>query len=140
MTYPNRRTVFTVVMLAIGVVIVLLGSGCAIEKFNRPPEWASIITTHGRFFGLNATIPTGSAETIGVKLGWGSTTWTVLPVATNVTYAPKVSDTFSVGQSLNPFDTTIREYLQTGWEGSTTPTPAMRLLEPRNSTNTVNKP
>jgi hypothetical protein len=33
-------------------------------------------------------------------------------------YAAPVSDTFSLGQGLNPFDTKINEDLQTGWEGT----------------------
>lgn len=98
--------------------ILLLCSGCAIERFNAPPQWASVVTTHGRFFGLDASVPTGSGTSIGVKLGWGSTTWSVIPVSTNKVYAATVSDTFTIGQSINPFATSIKEDAQYGWEGT----------------------
>jgi hypothetical protein len=109
-------------------LIPLLCAGCAIEKINRPP-YGSAITTHVRFFGVKANVPVGGGEVMGVSLGWGSSTWTVIPVSTNEIFMPKYSDTFSVGQTINPFDTRIREYLQTGWEGDT-PTPA-NLFAPK---------
>ena len=103
------------------LIPLLLCSGCAIQRFNAPPTWASVVTAHGRFFGLDASIPTGSGTSVGVKLGWGSTTWSVIPCATNKVYAATVSDTFTIGQTLNPFDTSIKEDTICGWDGPTPP-------------------
>ena len=113
-------------------LILLLLAGCSIQRFNAPPGWASAVSSHTRFFGLRATIPTGGTETLGVLLGWGSTTWSVIPVATNQVYAATVSDTFSLGQGLNPFDTTIRENLQTGWQPINVPIPQLRIFNQTN--------
>jgi hypothetical protein len=119
------------VRLVLSVWAVLVLAGCSIEKFNAPPAWASVVITHARFYGLDAEIPLTSGQSVvKVKLGWGSETWTVLPASTNQVFVPKISDTFSVGQSLNPFDTTIKEYLQTSWEGQNLPPPAMQLFTP----------
>ena len=97
--------------------LLLALCGCSIQKFNRPPAWSSAVTSHERFFGLDASIPIGGGERVGVKLGWGSVVWSVIPCSTNAVYAAPISDTFSLGQGLNPFDTKINEDLQTGWEG-----------------------
>lgn len=99
-------------------------TGCSISKFNQPPAWASAVTTHSRFFGVKADIPMGGSTVMGIHLGFGSIVWTVLPVSTNAVFIPKFSDTYSVGQTINPFDTRIREYLQTGWDGEAVPPPA----------------
>jgi len=114
------------------LLLPLLCSGCSIGKFNQPPVWASSITTHVRFFGLDATIPLGGGESLGVKLGWGSSTWTVVPCATNRVYCPSLADTFSLGQGLNPFDTQIKEDLLMGYDGASQP-PArfQRLFDPK---------
>ena len=106
--------------------------GCSIERFNKPPM-GTAISSHGRFFGLRASIPIGGGERLGVDMGWGSYTWCEIPCHTNKMYAAPVSDTFSLGQGLNPFDTEIREDLQTGWEG-TPPVPRYpRLFGPTNN-------
>lgn len=56
-----------------------------------------------------------------IQLGWGSHTWTVVPVSTNEIFTATVSDTFSLGQGISPFNTAIREDLQTGWKGQPPP-------------------
>lgn len=120
------------------VILLLACSGCAIGKFNAPPVWASSITTHVRFFGLNASIPVGGGEVLGVKLGWGSSTWTVVPVSTNKVYSPNIADTFSLGQGLNPFDTVIKEDLLMGYQepNGAAPTPRFqRLFDPKLKTD-----
>lgn len=106
--------------------MALLSSGCAIEKFNKPPQWASVVAQHSRFFGISAAY-----QGYGIKLGWGSETWSVVPVSTNRIYTASMSDTFSIGQSINPFNTSIKEDVVTGWEGSAPP-PARfgRLFSP----------
>ena len=114
------------------VSLCLLTAGCSIQKFNRPPMWASTVATHARFFGLNATIPMGGTSIVKVQLGWGSETWTVLPVSTNKVYIAPIADTFKLGQDLNPFQTTITEDLQTGYDG---PPPPPRYGQLFNSTN-----
>ena len=106
-------------------------TGCQIERFNRPPAWASAVTQHSRFFGLDASIPIGGGAMVGVKLGWGSETWQIIPCSTNKVYAAPVSDTFRIGQAINPFDTQITEDVVAGWDG--TP-PAPRLTRPRQKT------
>lgn len=111
------------------LALVLL-CGCQIGKFNKPPAWASAIVSHERFYGLNASIPYSGSAILKVQLGWGSSTWTVIPASTNTVFIPKLSDTFSIGTSLNPFDTVIREYLQTQWEGATPP-PATMIFKPK---------
>jgi hypothetical protein len=118
--------------------ILFLLSGCAIEKFNQPPTWASSISTHTRFFGVDASIPVASGATVGVKLGWGSVTWAVIPCSTNKVYAAPISDTFSLGQSINPFDTKITEDLQTGWEGSPPIPRYPKLFNPNSPTISTN--
>jgi len=110
--------------------IPLLFCGCQIEKFNRPPTWGSTIITHERFFGLNASVPYAGNSIVKIQLGWGSHTWTVIPISTNKTYAPTISDTFSLGQSINPFSTAIKEDVQTGWESDKVPLPRLRFIEP----------
>lgn len=112
-------------MKALYLLALVLCGGCQIEKFV-PPPYAAAVIVHGRFFGLDASIPTGSGTTsVGVKLGWGSTTFTVIPVCTNQTFAPAISDTFKIGQALSPFNTTITEDVQTGWTGQP---PVPRLI------------
>lgn len=112
-------------MKALLLIPLLLCGGCQVYKYNKPPTWASAVTTHNRFFGINLAY-----QGVGVQLGWGSTVYTVLPVSTNQVFIPKFSDTYSVGQTVNPFDTRIREYLQTGWEGAATPPPALMFTPP----------
>jgi len=107
------------------LIPLLLLTGCQIEKFNRPPMWASSVTEHSRFFGLKADIPVGGSSVIGVCLGWGSQTWSVVPCSTNKVYAAPVSDTFRIGQAINPFDTTITEDVVSGWDGIP-PTPRLQ--------------
>lgn len=68
----------------------------------------------------------GGTETIGVLLGWGSQVWSVIPVATNKVYAATISDTFSLGSSINPLDTQIKEDLQTGFDPMNVPIPRLR--------------
>ena len=119
--------------------LVFLLSGCAIQKFNQPPTWATSITTHTRFFGIDASIPVSSGATIGVKLGWGSVTWSAIPCATNKVYAAHVSDTFSLGQGISPFNTDIKEDLQTGWEGSPPIPRYPKLFHPNDTTTVTNK-
>ena len=109
-------------------LLPLLLAGCQIQKFNQPPQWASAVTSHARFFGLDASIPVSSGVSVGVKIGWGSTTWSVVPCSTNRVYAATVSDTFSIGQELNPFSTSIKEDVQTGWEPDNTPVPRLQLF------------
>jgi len=108
-------------------ILLLACAGCQIGKFNASPSWASSITTHNRFFGLDASIPIGGGETVGVRLGWGSSTWTVIPVSTNKVYSPRVADTFSLGQGLNPFNTEIKEDLLMGYESTGGAAPAPRF-------------
>lgn len=108
-------------------LIPFLCGGCAIGKFNQPPQWASVVSTHTRFYGLNADIPAGGSSVFKIQLGWGSHTWVVIPVSTNEVFAATVSDTFSLGQEISPFSTSIREDIQTGWKG-TPPTPRHRNL------------
>lgn len=103
------------------LIPLLLCVGCEISKFNAPPTWASVVTTHTRFFGVKANMPVGGGEVVGVTLGWASSTWTVIPVATNKVYAAPVSDSFRIGQTANPFETTIIEDLHTGFEGQPPP-------------------
>lgn len=112
------------------LLLILLCAGCHIEKFNKPPTWASAVSTHTRFFGIKANVPVGGGEVMGVTLGWGSSTYTVLPVATNQVFIPKFSDTFSTGQSINPWDTRIKEWLQTGYDTIPEPAKAMLIFQP----------
>jgi len=112
------------------ILLVLCCAGCAIERYNKPPAWASAASTHARFFGLKASIPVGGGETVGVLLGWGSSTYVVIPVSTNKIYAATISDTFTLGQGLNPFDTTIHEDLQSGWDSKTVPIPRFNVFAP----------
>lgn len=110
-----RNCILGVIFLAAALAFVSCQCGCSIQKFNKPPM-GSAISSHGRFFGVRASIPIGGGERIGVDLGWGSDTWCVIPCATNQMYAAPVSDTFRLGQGITPFSTTIDEDLQTGWE------------------------
>ncbi len=109
------------------LIPLLLLTGCQIGTFNKPPQWSSAITAHSRFFGLNASIPIGGGESVGVKLGWGSQTWSVIPCSTNRVYAATISDTFKIGTELNPFATTITEDVQSGWEPNNVPAPRLNF-------------
>jgi hypothetical protein len=107
------------------IIPLLLLTGCSIQKFNQPPTWASAVTHHSRFFGISAQY-----QGYGVKLGWGSDTFTIVPVSTNKVYAAPIADSFKIGQSINPFNTTIVEDCVYGWEGQP---PAPRYLKLFNS-------
>lgn len=109
------------------LLIPLLLCGCQIGKFV-PPPYAAAVVSHTRFFGLDASIPTGSA-TIGVKFGWGSVVWEVIPCSTNAVFAAPISSTFKIGQELSPFNTTITEDDVSGWSG-TPPAARYRLFPP----------
>jgi hypothetical protein len=87
-----------------------------------------VVATHERFFGLNGSIPYGGDAILKIQLGWGSHTWSVVPASTNKVFTATVSDTFSLGQDVNPLATSIKEDLQTGWEG-TPPTPRLKFKE-----------
>jgi len=113
--------------LKILLLTIPLVAGCAIEKFNAPPAWGSAVLTHERFFGLNASIPYAGGSMVKVQLGWGSHTWTVIPCSTNKVYTAPISDTFSLGQELNPFGTSIKEDVQTGWEPNNPPVPRLKF-------------
>jgi hypothetical protein len=86
-----------------------------------PPPYAGAIVDHERFFGLNAKIPYATSSLVEVQLGWGSHVWSLIPVSTNRIYASPISDTFRLGQGLNPFSTEIVEDLQAGWDGQPPP-------------------
>ena len=110
------------------LILPLLAAGCQIERFNQPPQWASAVTAHSRFFGIDASIPIGGGVSIGAKVGWGSQTWSVIPCSTNRVYAATSSDTFKIGQDLNPFSTTITEDVQTGWDPGNVPVPRLNYF------------
>lgn len=114
---------------ALLLIPLLLCGGCAIERFN-PPPYGSAVMSHTRFFGLKANVPVGGGEVMGVTLGWGSGTWTVIPVSTNKVYAAQISDTFRLGQGINPFETTITEDINAGWEGQPPPARHNQLFVP----------
>lgn len=116
-------------MKILALILVMACGGCSISKFNQPPTYASAVTTHSRFFGLKADIPMGGTTVMGVHLGWGSVTWAVIPVSTNQLYTATVSDIFTLSSALNPFDTAIKEILQTGYGPSSVPTPPLRMFE-----------
>lgn len=117
--------------------IILSQCGCAISKINRPPEWASVISSHARFTGLDASIPMGSGTSVGIKFGFGSTVWVVLPASTNKVYIPQISETFSLAEGAQPWNVTIKEYLSTSWGDGPPPQPAMQLF---NQPTITNKP
>lgn len=115
-------------MRAIALALIFL-TGCSIQKFNKPPGWASIVSNHERFFGFNADIPASGGSIFRVQLGWGSHTLSVIPVATNRVYAATVSDLFSLSQSISPTDTGIKESLQTGFDAMNVPPVSLRLFD-----------
>lgn len=108
------------------LLIPLLFCGCAIEKYNMPPQWASAVVHHSRFFGLSVAY-----QGYGVKMGWGSEVDEVIPCSTNKIFAAPVSDTFKIGQSINPMNTTIIEDIQSGWEGQPPPPRFQKLFAPK---------
>lgn len=62
--------------------------------------------------GLGIIVETSSTSansTPSVKMGFFSEIVQIIPTGTNVVYAPPYMDTFNIGQSANPFDTTIQE-------------------------------
>jgi hypothetical protein len=99
------------------LLILPLLCGCNIAKFNKPPVWASAVIHHSRFTGLNA-----SYNGTGVKFGWGSDVWEIIPVSTNKVFTAQVSDTFKLTSGLNPWAVQITEDVVSGWEGNP-PTP-----------------
>lgn len=103
--------------------LLVLLSGCAIEKFNAPSAgYASAVVHHARFFGFKVGYSGYSA-----MLGWGSDTFQVVPVSTNALHTATLSDTFSLGQDFNPLATSIKEDVQTGWTGAA-PIPRLKLF------------
>lgn len=116
--------------------MALLLTGCAIEKFVKPP-WSAVVINHERFYGLNASIPYSGEAILKVQLGWGSHTWTVLPVNTNKVFVGQISDTFRLGQELSPFSTTITEDIQAGWEGAPPQPRYKNLFTPDMNTNSI---
>jgi len=123
----NQTRLTRLTRVAAATVAALVCSGC-IHKFVRPP-WSANVINHERFYGLNLSVPYSGESLLKVQLGWGSHTWTVLPVSTNKVFVAPVSDTFKLGQGVNPFNTTITEDVQTGWEG-TAPAPRYNLFQP----------
>jgi hypothetical protein len=109
------------------VTLIWLLTGCQIERFNRPPMWASAVSHHFRVFGLDASIPVYSGVVIGVRLGVLSESDEITPCSTNKVYAAPVSDAFRIGQSINPLDTQIIEDVVSGWDG-TPPTPRLNRI------------
>lgn len=66
---------------------------------------------------------------VGFELGWGSGVWSVIPVSTNKVFAATISDTFRLGQTASPLNTTITEDLVSGWEGQPPP-PRLKFVVP----------
>jgi len=104
---------------------LLLLSGCSLNRFV-PPPYAAVVVHHSRFFGLSA-----SYEGYGVKLGWGSDVFAVIPVHTNKIYASPILDTFDLGQTVSPFSTRIVEDLSAGCEGQPPAPRFQKLFEPK---------
>ncbi len=108
--------------------LLLMLCGCSINRLI-PPPYAAAIVEHNRFFGLSA-----SYSGYGVKLGWGSQVWSLIPISTNALYAAPISDTFKLGQGLNPFSTLILEDLQTFPPNGAPPAPRyQQLFSPKSS-------
>jgi len=105
-----------------GLCALIMLCGCSINKLI-PPPYAASIQQHSRFFGLTA-----AWQGYGVKLGWGSEVWALIPVSTNKLWAAPVSDTFKLGQGLNPFSTLIIEDLQTFNPDGPPPAPRFQHL------------
>lgn len=111
-----------------GLCALIMLCGCSINKLI-PPPYAAAIVEHNRFFGISAAY-----QGYGVKLGWGSQVWSLIPVNTNKLYSAPISDTFRLGQNINPFNTTITEDLQTFSPDGPPPAPRyMRLFSPKDT-------
>lgn len=106
------------------MLMPLVLCSCAIQKYNRPPEWASAVVHHSRFTGLDAAY-----QGVGIRFGWGSDVWTVIPVSTNKIHSAPITSTFKLGQGISPFSTTIIEDFHSGWEGQPPP-PRLKFVVP----------
>lgn len=87
----------------IGLMVLMCGCKTALQSDK-------IIVLKQRCFGVVVeTSSTTANGTPTIKLGSISTVWQMVPTSTNTLYAPRYMDTYDLSQSVNPFDTSIRE-------------------------------
>lgn len=97
-------------LILVGVLTLGLFTGCTTALKSD-----KIVLVKSRWFGINITATTETSQTPKIRLGWGSEVFAMIPTATNQPInAPKVGDTFELGQGLNPFSTSIKDNLWTG--------------------------
>lgn len=93
-----------------------------VRELKKPPFPMAVIA-HDRVIGLEASIPNQAGDSV-FKFRFGIVTHTLqlLPCATNRIYIAPISDNFVFGQALSlNSDTSVRESLQTGFDGTPPP-------------------
>lgn len=83
-------------------------SGC-----GTPFKSDKIFAIKERGFGI-VVAESPANQTPEIKLGFFSSVIQMIPTSTNNVYAPKYADSFTLGQGLNPFATSIEETTGTG--------------------------
>jgi len=103
-TYTRSKTTTSV---ANGVTNIL-----SIEKERL---WSGyIIESATRTFGVDVAYQPTSTSPAHVKIGFGSEILRLTPTETNTVFVPRTTSDFEVSNSLNPFDTGIKDKSSTG--------------------------
>lgn len=108
------------------ILLLPLLVGCSMVRELKKPPFPYAIVSHQRLVGVEAAIPNNAGDSVfKFRLGIVTHSFYLLPCATNKIHIAPISDNFVFGQaiSLSP-DTSMRESLQTGFEG---PPPPLQL-------------
>lgn len=108
-TFARGMAKSGVVKLLLICGLVLSASGCTTALKSD-----KIVSVKQRTFGIQIGA-SPSTQTPEIKLGLVTTVFQLIPTTTNgPIYSPKFFDTFEIGQSANPFNTSVRENTGSG--------------------------
>ena len=103
--------IFGILLAYFSALLLSLVAGCVV---NQSYPNAISVTTRGLGVRVVTSNPSGGAVTPEIELGWFANHVQITPMSTNPMYAPKTASTFDMGQSINPFATTINSADTTG--------------------------
>jgi hypothetical protein len=107
-TFARGMAKQSVKLLLLGIVLVGMAGCTTALKSDK------IVSVKQRTFGIQIGA-SPSTQTPEIKLGLVTTVFQLIPTTTNgPIYSPKFFDTFEIGQSANPFNTSVRENTGSG--------------------------